>query len=218
VGATLQSPASSEPERALGVRWAVAAKVAHAMISALEAPGYDCPLTRDGVEWRGVCLHLQLSSYVAAVALSPLRVRDTGRPMAEESMTSDLIELTRCLYEAGGRRDADAVLSYCARDAVLDAADAGLGIFEGTAAIRPFLEDWWGSYEEYKNATDEIRQVGSSVLAINTLFGRLPGMGEPVRLHNAFIFRFSDGLIVRWTAKDTDEARAGAQRLAESSG
>ncbi len=138
--------------------------------------------------------------------------------MPEESTTPDLVRITRRRFEAGSRRDVDAVLSFYARNAVFDASDAGLGTFESANAIRAFLEDWWGTYDEYENAPEEITQVGEDVvLVVNTLIGHLPGSGEPLRLHNAYIFRFEDELIVRWTAyQDIEKARADAERLGES--
>jgi hypothetical protein len=47
----------------------------------------------------------------------------------------------------------------------------------------------------------------------------LPGGGGSLRLHDAYVFLFEDGLIARHTAyRDIDEARAAAERLAEERG
>ena len=137
--------------------------------------------------------------------------------MAERPTGRDLVDVTRRRFEAGNRRDADAVLSFYAPDAVFDASDAGLGTYEGADAIRAFLQDWWRSYEGYENVPDEILQVGEeAVLVINTLLGRLHGSSEPLQQHNAYLFEFQDGVIVRWTAcMDIDEACAAAETLAE---
>ena len=124
-------------------------------------------------------------------------------------MSKESIELVRSLYAAGNRRDADAVLGHHSRDAVLDASEAGLGSFEGALAIRGFLEDWWRTYEEYENVPEEVIPVGEDVvLVVNTLKGRLARTSEPLRLHNAYMFRIEDGLIVRWTVyQSIDDAR-----------
>jgi ketosteroid isomerase-like protein len=136
--------------------------------------------------------------------------------MAEQSAAQDLVGIARRRFEAGNRRDAGAVLSFYAPNAVFDASEAGLGTYEGADAIKAFLEEWWSGYEEYQNVPDEIVQVGEeAVLVINTLFGRLPGSSESLRQHNAYLFQFREGLIVRWTAfMDIARARAAADRLA----
>src|SRR5204862_409353 len=83
-----------------------------------------------------------------------------------------------------------------------------------------FVEDWFRSYTEYETSADEILRLGENViLTINTQMARLPGSSGFVRLHDAYVFLFEDSLIVRWTAyRDIDQARAAAERLAESRG
>ena len=140
--------------------------------------------------------------------------------MSRERTALDLVDVTRRRFEAGNRRDVDAVLSFYAPNAIFEASDAGLGTYKGTDAIRAFLEDWWSGYEEYENVPEEIVQVREdAVLVINTLFGRLPGSAEPLRQHNAYLFQFQDGLIVRWTTfMDIGNAYAVAERLAKERG
>ena len=65
--------------------------------------------------------------------------------MTEES--TDPVELVGRAFEAGNRRDLDAVAGSFAEDATFDGR--GLGDrFEGRAAIRSFLGEWFGTYEE----------------------------------------------------------------------
>jgi ketosteroid isomerase-like protein len=136
---------------------------------------------------------------------------------AEESTTPDLVELARRLAEAANRRDIDAILRFFAPDAVSDMSDLGFGIFKGAAAIRASLEDWWNIYEEYEFAADEITRLGETVvLTINTQAARLAGSSGHLRLLNAFVLRFEDTLVARWTVyRDIDQARAAAERLAQ---
>jgi ketosteroid isomerase-like protein len=95
--------------------------------------------------------------------------------MSQESTTPDLVELTRGRFEAGGRGDLDAVLSLCAPDAVWEAASLGTS-FEGVAAIRGFLEDWLGAYEEFGMEPEEILDLGNGVVfAVIRLTGRPAG-------------------------------------------
>ena len=72
--------------------------------------------------------------------------------MAEESTTPDLAELTRRAYESFSRRDLDAVMRDYDHDSVLDLSPAGLGSYEGKAAIRGFLRDWMGAWDELSSS------------------------------------------------------------------
>ena len=49
--------------------------------------------------------------------------------MCEEVAARDLVELTRQVFDAGSRHDADAVMGFYAPDAVWDMSDAGMGVF-----------------------------------------------------------------------------------------
>jgi hypothetical protein len=69
--------------------------------------------------------------------------------MHEESTTPGLVEMMRLAFEATNRGDLDSAVSIYAPDAVWDASVNGLGVFEGPEAIRGFMEDWQGTYEDY---------------------------------------------------------------------
>ena len=97
------------------------------------------------------------------------------RAVSEETTTPDLVEIMRRRFEALNQHDIDAVMSFFAPNAVLDVGSLGLHEV-GANAIRAFTEDWWGSYEEYENAPEEIVQVGEGIVLVRTtLAGRLPG-------------------------------------------
>src|SRR3954470_1725698 len=81
--------------------------------------------------------------------------------MPEESTTPDLLELLGRAIEAANRRDLDAVASSFAEDATFDGR---VGDFDGRAAIRSFLEDWFGAYEELKFGLEEVRDLGNGVV------------------------------------------------------
>jgi ketosteroid isomerase-like protein len=137
--------------------------------------------------------------------------------MSEESTTPDLVEITRRASQAASRRDLDTLMTFYASDAVLDFSDSGMGIYEGVDAIRALIEDWVSIYESYETTTEQILRLGENVtFTINNQMARLPGGGESLRLHDAYVFLFEDGLIARRTAyRDIDAARAAAERLAE---
>ena len=140
--------------------------------------------------------------------------------MFEESTTPDLAELTRLAFEAVNQGDIDAVMSFFAPDAVLDGRAAG-GLYEGRVAIRGFLDDWFGSFTEVRFEVEEfvVRDDGV-VLAVVNQEGRPVGVDGQVHQQEGWAICWSaDGLLVRLTTHtDIDEARAAAERLAESRG
>jgi ketosteroid isomerase-like protein len=140
--------------------------------------------------------------------------------MPEESVTSDLVELTRRRVHAADSGDIDAMTSFLAQDAVWDSSPMGLEVYEGRAAIHGGLEDWWGAFEVSGAEAEEILDLGNGVsFAVLTLTGRPPGGSGEVQLRYAAVSRWREGVIVRETNyTDIDEARAAAERLAESKG
>jgi ketosteroid isomerase-like protein len=138
--------------------------------------------------------------------------------MPEESTAPDPVELTRLAFEAVNQRDIDAVMGFFAPDAILDGRAAG-GLYEGRAAIRGFLDDWLGSFAELRMEGEEyvVRDDGV-VLAVVNQEGRPVGVEGQVHQQEGWAICWSaDSLIVRLTTRtDIDEARAAAERLAES--
>jgi ketosteroid isomerase-like protein len=72
-------------------------------------------------------------------------------------------ELVRRQFEAGNRGDIDAVMSSFAVDAVLEGRALG-DIVEGQAAIRAFVEGWFGMYEELEFKLEEVHDLGNGVV------------------------------------------------------
>jgi ketosteroid isomerase-like protein len=138
--------------------------------------------------------------------------------MPEESTTPDPAELTRLAFEAANQRDIDAVMSFFAPDAVFQGRVAG-DLFEGRAAIRGFLDEWFGSFAEVRMEVEEFVVLDDGVvLAVVSQEGRPVGVDGQVHQREGWAICWSaDGLIVRLTVHaDIDEARAAAERLAES--
>ena len=138
--------------------------------------------------------------------------------MSQESRAADSGELTRRLYETADRGDFDAMVRLFRPGAVWDLSDAGIGTFEGAKAIRRFVEDWQGSYEDDKVDVEEIVDLGKGVtLAVSVQTGRPTGSSHEVRIRFASIQICEDGVIV-WMKNynEIDENRAAAERLAAS--
>jgi ketosteroid isomerase-like protein len=136
--------------------------------------------------------------------------------MSEESTTPDLVERWRQTNEAFVLRDFDAMMSFFAPDAVWDLSPAGIGRFEGAAAIRTFHEDWIGSYGEYESQL-EVQDLGNDVsFVVLSLIARPVGSASSVQERWGFTVTWAEGMIVRVIGStDIDKARAAAERLAE---
>jgi ketosteroid isomerase-like protein len=140
--------------------------------------------------------------------------------MRKESTTPDLVKLSRRAFEALSRRDLDAAQNLFAPDAVYEAVSLGT-TFDGAEAIRRFLEDWLGAYAEYEMEAEEILDLGNGVVfVVLRLTGRPVAGGNTLMRRRPVILTWLDGLLTRVTAPSSDinEARAGAERLAESRG
>jgi len=138
--------------------------------------------------------------------------------MSEESTTPDPVELLGSAFEATNRRDLDAVASSFAEDATFDGRALG-DHFEGRAAIRGFIEEWFGAYEELEYELEEVRDLGTGVVfAVVVQNGRPAGSAGHVRQREGWIFVWARGLIARLTISEVDEARAAAERLADERG
>jgi ketosteroid isomerase-like protein len=140
--------------------------------------------------------------------------------MSEEPTTPDLAELVRRSTEPVNRRDYDAMMRFWPPDGTWDLSPLGLGVYEGPAAVRGFIEDWIGTYADLQIEFEEIRDLGNGVaFAIFTQTGRPGGSVGAVQLRYASVAIWRDGLIERSTQySDIDEAHAAAEQLAEERG
>jgi ketosteroid isomerase-like protein len=137
--------------------------------------------------------------------------------MAEESTTPDPVELARRAYEATSRHDIDALMRFYAPNTVWDGSNVGIGTFEGVAAIRSFVEEWWGTWGEHTIEVEEIVDLDHGVVLSSLREdGRLVGSDGHVEQQRAAVVVWVKGIIERQTTYlDIDEARAAAERLAE---
>jgi ketosteroid isomerase-like protein len=137
--------------------------------------------------------------------------------VSHEATTRDLVERWQKTAEAYARRDLDTVMSLFAPDAVWDFSSAGLGSFEGSAAIRSFLDDWLGAYEEYEYRQEEGQDLGDGVLfVVASLGGHPAGSAGGVQERWSYTVTWADGMVARVVvSQDIENARAAAERLAE---
>jgi ketosteroid isomerase-like protein len=155
-----------------------------------------------------------------ARAAAELLAEERGQAMSEES-TPDVKEIALLGFEAMSRRDLDALMRGFAPNCEFDLNAWSIGTFEGRAAARGFIEDWLGSYDEYRAEPEEVVDFGHGVVFVcYHEHARLAGSGAALNRRQANVWsRRSDGLIERiaWYT-DIDEARAAAERLAEERG
>jgi len=138
--------------------------------------------------------------------------------MTEESTRPDPVELVRKQVEALDRGDLDGVMSSVAEDGVLDGRAVG-GFFEGRAAIRGFLEEWFKAYEELDFELEEVSHLGGGVVfAVVIQDARLGGGDGHLRQREGWVYLCVGGLIARLTTSDVDQARAAAEQLAQERG
>jgi ketosteroid isomerase-like protein len=114
--------------------------------------------------------------------------------------------------EALDRGDFEGVMNSVAADGVLDGrAD----LIEGRAAIRGFLEEWFGAYEELDFELEEVSHLGGGVVfAVVIQDGRLVATEGRVRQREGWVYLWAGRSIARLTTSEVDPARAAAEHLA----
>jgi ketosteroid isomerase-like protein len=134
--------------------------------------------------------------------------------MSEQSTTPDLVELVREQLQALDRRDLVGVMSRVAEDTVLDGRFGD--VFEGRAAIRRFLEDWFRTFEELDFELEEVIDLGGGIVfAVVIQDGRPVGGDGRLGQREGWVYLWVAGSIARLTISEVDQARAAAERLAE---
>ena len=137
--------------------------------------------------------------------------------MPEESTTPDPVELVRRQFEALNRRDFDGVMSSVAEDGILVGRFGDF--FEGRAAIRGLVEDWFRPWEELDFELEEVSHLGRGVVfAVVIQEGRPVGGDGHVRQREGWVYLCVGGSIARLTTSEVDQARAAAERLAQERG
>jgi ketosteroid isomerase-like protein len=141
--------------------------------------------------------------------------------MTEESTTLDLVELLRRAFRAMNQHDADAVLEFFTPDAIWTNPVGPDPRFEGEAAIRRLLLEWWSTFGDLSVTLDQVQEIGGGiVLAVFRQHGRPGGSSLGVEQTGALILELANGKVARLAVypTDIDEARAAAERLAAERG
>jgi len=128
----------------------------------------------------------------------------------------ELLAKTRAVYEALNRRDFDAVVDAFGETSTWDVSRWGLGTHAGFVAIRRFLEDWFGSLDDYEVQIEEMQALGGGVVqAVVTQVARQAGGRGVLRVRSAPVFVWVGGRIAAVTLyPDVNEGRAAGLRAA----
>jgi len=139
--------------------------------------------------------------------------------MSQDSSTPDALELTRRVYAALNRRDFDAVVDMFGPTSVWDVSRWGLGAHAGLAAIRKFLEDWFGGLVAYEVQVEEMHDLGNGVvLAVVLQVAQSRGGRGVLRVRSAPVFVWAESRIALVTLyPDVATGRAAAVRAAAPS-
>ena len=134
--------------------------------------------------------------------------------MSHESTTPDPVELVRRQVEALDRGDFDGVMSSVAEDAVFEGRFGD--VFEGRAAIRGLVEDWFSPWEELDFELEEVSDLGGGVVFAVVIQDGRPVDGDGrFRQREGWVYLWVGGSIARFTVYEVDEGRAAAERLAK---
>ncbi len=135
--------------------------------------------------------------------------------MAEQSLGP--VELVRLAFDAGNRHDIDAIISFHTPEAVWDLSDQGLGRFEGVAAIRGWVEDWFRTWADLRLDVLDVLDLGHGVVFSRVREeGRPPDGGGHVEQQRGWVILGAQGKIARIAIYlDIGAGCAAAERLAE---
>ena len=118
-------------------------------------------------------------------------------------MSQENVEIVSRMYEAFGRGDAVAALSYVDSAVVTDPrhrVDGRVG--QGHDDLAAILAEWLDTWDEWRQEIEEIRDLGDRVLVIDTQRGRGKGSGIEWEGRFAMLYEVQHGKITRWTIYD----------------
>src|SRR5512132_2413955 len=114
-------------------------------------------------------------------------------------MSEENVEIVRQMYDAYYSGDAEVALDYFDPDVVVDASKGrpDLGIGHGREQVRRVVTSWVGTWDEFHEEIEEMRDLGSRVLVLTVQHGRGRGSGVEVEARYTFLYDVHGGKITR---------------------
>jgi uncharacterized protein len=127
-------------------------------------------------------------------------------------MSQQNVEVVRRMYEAFRRGDAEAALDSLDSDVVMDATHRVDGrIGRGHDQVSSILREWLGTWEEWSEEIEEVRDLGDVVLVVSSQHGRGRGSGVEMEHRFAMLYEVRNDKVVRWTIyNDREQALEAA--------
>ena len=131
-------------------------------------------------------------------------------------MSQANVEIVRRLYEAFDRGEADVALTYFDPEVVMDASHRVDGrIGHGQRELISILTEWLGTWDDWREEIEEVRDLGDRVLVTSTQRGRGKGSGVEWENRFAMLYEVRRGKITRWTIYDDLREALEAAGLSE---
>ena len=129
-------------------------------------------------------------------------------------MSEENVEIVREAAAAFNRGDLDAWLQYAADDIDHRAVEGALddqGPIQGKDAVRAYLDDWVGTFDDFRSEPVELIEAGEDkVIAMTRISGRAKHSGVEIDMTYAALYTIRDGKIVRgreyWTRDEALKA------------
>jgi uncharacterized protein len=114
-------------------------------------------------------------------------------------MSEENVEVVRRMYNAFHSGDADGALAHFDPEVVVDASkarpDGGRG--QGREQLNVIVAAWMGTWDEWHEEIEEMRDLGSQVLVLSVQRGRGKGSGVEVEARYALLYDVHGGKITR---------------------
>jgi ketosteroid isomerase-like protein len=131
-------------------------------------------------------------------------------------MSQENVEIVVRMYEAYLAGDADRALAYCDPNIEADFSIRGdTGVRQGREALAEIVASWVGTWDDYSERIEEVRDLGDTVCVIATQRGRGKGSGLEVDNRFAGLYEVKDGLITRVTMYEGPDKALEAAGLSE---
>ena len=123
-------------------------------------------------------------------------------------MSEENVEIVRRMYQAYLQGDADGALAYFDPKVVADnSRRLGGGIGHGREGLRRIVAEYAGTFEEFREEIEEMRDLGRLVYVVVTQRGRGKGSGVEVEMRYALLYEVQDGKVT-WMAVYPDPSEA----------